>query len=117
MDMHRTHNKEVTLRKKEEIENFKEKCDLLEKSGWVAKFHIDNWAKKGHQDSNGYWVSYPEYSIDEAYEKVKSSYTLSLKEKDVVIRLLEKELYSGDYDILDKAFESERNLLKKLKTT
>ena len=106
--MHRTHNKEVTLRKKEEIENFKEKCDLLEKSGWVAKFHIDNWAKKGHQDSNGYWKEYPEYSIDEAYEICKTSLSLTVKEKDIVIGLLNDSLTRGFLS------EDEHLLLKRL---
>jgi len=101
--------------KKVEIENFKEKADFLESVGWEAQHNINNWTKKGHQDSNGCWVAYPEYTMDEAYAKCNNGLKLTLKERTLVIELLEKELYSEDIDILDKAFEPERNLLKKLK--
>jgi hypothetical protein len=110
-NMHRTHNKSITLRKKVFIENFKVKCDFLEECGWEAKYHIDNWTKKGHQDENGYWVSYPEYSIDDAYNKCKESITLSIKERDIIISLLNDSLTNGKWN------REERDLLKKLQTT
>lgn len=93
--------------KKVEIKNFKEKADFLESCGWEAKYNINNWTKKGHQDSNGYWKDYPEYSMDDAYHKCKESLTLTVKEKDIVIALLKEN------KVLSK---KESALLKRLQT-
>ena len=75
---------------KEYIENFKEKADFLESVGWEARSNINNWTKKGYQDENGYWVDYPEYSMDDAYDICKASLTLTVEERDIVIALLKE---------------------------
>ena len=95
---------------KDYIENFKEKADFLESCGWEARFNINNWTKKGHQDSNGYLKEYPEHTMDEAYDICKASLTLTVKERDIVIGLLNDSLTNGKWS------RAERELLKRLQT-
>jgi hypothetical protein len=95
--------------KKHEIKDFQEKVAFLESCGWEAKHNINNWTKQGHQDSNGYWVSYPEYSLDEAYHKCKNAHILSEKDKDLVISILDYLHSRND------ATDEELDLLKRLR--
>lgn len=110
-DFLNSHNARLQRSKihKDYIENFKEKADFLESCGWEARFNVNNWTKKGHQDSNGYWKEYPEHTMDEAYDICKASLTLTVKERDIVIELLKEGENSGFLS------EKELELFKKLK--